>query len=424
MSKLLWTQKQDIGPKPRVQHALAFDSTAARTILFGGDSLNGTAFGDTWAWDGDNWTQVADIGPDPRSGHALAYDSIRDRTVIFGGTVGGASSRDTWEWTDDAWTQVEDTGPSPRSGHAIAFDSIRGRVVLFGGGPMGGAPLGDTWEWDGTEWVQQQDTGPSPRREHAMAFDSPRGRIVLFGGLGGPGPDSFGDTWEYDGNAGSWTQVADIGPDACFGPALVFKKTRTGLFGGASALSGGTQTPVVFGLTWEWDGDLWTARQDIGPGPRVGHALAYDAARDRVVLFGGVALPLDDSGAAAAVRGDTWEQFESGTQSGSGPAPPPPGPQVALASFTINPAVAVPGDMVTFEVTLVGPAGPGGQFVPITDPASNPMLDVTVAASAIAGQTTLTLDPNLGSMMSLPAVFDLVATGGGVSIQAQLLINP
>ena len=117
MSKILWTQKQDIGPAARVQHALAFDSAAARTLLFGGDALNGTAFGDTWAWDGNNWTQVADIGPDARAAHALAYDSIRNRMVLFGGAVGGTSVGDTWEWSDDAWTQVEDTGPSPRSGH-------------------------------------------------------------------------------------------------------------------------------------------------------------------------------------------------------------------------------------------------------------------------------------------------------------------
>ncbi len=423
MGKLLWTQKQDIGPKPRVQHAVAFDSTAGRTILFGGDSLNGDVFGDTWAWDGDNWTQIADIGPDPRASHALAYDSIRNRTVLFGGHFGGASVRDTWEWAGDAWTQVQDTGPSPRSGHAMCFDSVRGRVVLFGGGPTGGAALGDTWEWDGTDWVQQQDTGPSPRRGHAMAFDTPRARVVLFGGLGGPGPDSFADTWEYEGNDAAWTQVADIGPDACFGAGLVFKKTRIGLFGGASTLSGGMATPVVFGLTWEWDGELWTARQDIGPGPRIGHALAYDAARDRVVLFGGADLPLDDSGAPSAVRGDTWEQFETGVTE-QPPTPPPAGAGVALASFTINPTVAVPGDMVTFDVTLVGPAGPAGQIVPVMDTASNPMLEIQVAGGSIAGQFVTNLDPNLGSMMSLPAVLDLIATAGGVSIPAQLTINP
>ena len=426
MGKILWTQKQDIGPKPRVQHALAFDSAAGRTILFGGDSLDGDVFADTWAWDGENWTQIADMGPDARFGHSLAYDSARNRVVLFGGTVGTASVQDTWEWADDAWTQVQDTGPSVRSDHAMVFDSGRGRVLLFGGGPASGAALDDTWEWDGTDWVQVQDTGPSARRGHAMAFDSARGRTVLFGGLEEGSSTTVADTWEYDGNADSWTQVADIGPDACYGAALVFKGGRCGLFGGASATAGSSPPPVVFGLTWEWDGSLWTARQDIGPGPRVGHALAFDAARQRVVFFGGASLPLDDTGVAATVRGDTWEQFDAGLAGGPGPGPgpAPPGPEMALVGFTINPNVATPGDTIVFEVTLAGPAGGSGQVVPITDTANNPMLSVNVAPGAITGQAAAPLDPNLGSMMTLPVAMDFVATAGGVSLMAQLIINP
>lgn len=426
MSKILWTQKQDIGPAPRVQHALAFDSAAGRTILFGGDSLDGTVFGDTWSWDGDNWTQVADIGPAARTGHALAYDSTRNRIVLFGGVVNGAPMHDTWEWSDDAWTQVEDTGPAPRSRHAMAFDLGRGRVVLFGGGPPSAAPLNDTWEWDGSSWAQQQDTGPSERRGHAMTFDTARARVVLFGGLGYPAPAALADTWEYDGVAGNWTQVADIGPEACFGAALVSKQSRVELYGGASALTfGGNPAPVVFGVTWEWDGALWTARQDIGPGPRIGHALAYDSARDRVVLFGGTPLPLDDTGAPAAVRGDTWEQVETGAQPGTGPiVAPPVGTGVALASFSIFPSVAVPGNTVVFNVVLIAPAGSAGQTVLITDPQNNPVLQVPVGPGAVTGQASMPLDPNLGATVTLPRVFDFVAVGGGVSILQQLIITP
>ena len=412
MSKLLWTQKQDIGPKPRVLHALAFDSTAARTILFGGDSLSGQVLGDTWAWDGDNWTEVADMGPHPRSAHALAYDATRNRVVLFGGTVAGTSVRDTWEWGDDAWTQVADTGPSPRSGHAMVFDSARGRCVLFGGGPFGGAALNDTWEWDGTDWVQVEDTGPSPRRAHAMAFDSARGRVVLFGGFGGPGPAALADTWEYNAAAGGWTQVEDIGPEACFNAVLVFKTARSELFGGASGLAGGAPPPTIFDFSWEWDGTHWTARQDIGPGPRVGHSMAYDIAHERVVLFGGAATPLDDPQAAATALGDTWEQFETGASAGTGSAPEQP-----LVQFTITPSLApsVPGSVVTFAVGLAGPAGPAGQDVPITL-GGGPVLSINVPAGAATGQwlTPANAIP-IGSY-----VFD--ATAGGATISATLTV--
>ena len=35
---------------------------------------------------------------------------------------------------------------------------------------------------------------------------------------------------------------------------------------------------------------LWTQKEDIGPNPRAGHAMVYDADRERVVLFGGYGL--------------------------------------------------------------------------------------------------------------------------------------
>ncbi len=45
------------------------------------------------------------------------------------------------------------------------------------------------------------------------------------------------------------------------------------LYDGVGSLAPG-DAPTVFALKWEWDGKHWTARQDIGPGPRVGHAMA------------------------------------------------------------------------------------------------------------------------------------------------------
>jgi hypothetical protein len=36
MAKLLWSQRQDMGPSPRWSHAMAFDAVRKRTVLFGG----------------------------------------------------------------------------------------------------------------------------------------------------------------------------------------------------------------------------------------------------------------------------------------------------------------------------------------------------------------------------------------------------
>ena len=53
--------------------------------------------------------------------------------------------------------------------------------------------------------------------------------------------------------------------------------------------------------TWEWDGRAWRRAVDsaASPPPRGGHALAYDASRRRIVLFGGMGGP-------SALYCDTW----------------------------------------------------------------------------------------------------------------------
>src|SRR5690606_16704400 len=54
-------------------------------------------------------------------------------------------------------------------------------------------------------------------------------------------------------------------------------RQRVVLFGGDS-----------FASTWEWDGGCWTRRSPApSPAPRGGHAKVYDAHRRRVLLCGG-----------------------------------------------------------------------------------------------------------------------------------------
>lgn len=75
MPRLLWTQKQDTGPLPRMGHAMALHNGRDRVVLFGGDSLRSKLFNDTWEWDGEDCTQVADTGPPLRGGHAMTTRS-------------------------------------------------------------------------------------------------------------------------------------------------------------------------------------------------------------------------------------------------------------------------------------------------------------------------------------------------------------
>src|SRR5215510_15117750 len=106
MVPLLWTQKQDMGPRPRLGHAMAYDRARKRVVLFGGDSISSGLLGDTWEWNGQTWTQVADMGPSPRLNAAIVFDGSRQRAVLFGGRAANVRLGDTWEWDGEVWTQI------------------------------------------------------------------------------------------------------------------------------------------------------------------------------------------------------------------------------------------------------------------------------------------------------------------------------
>ncbi len=185
-----------------------------------------------------------------------------------------------------AWQQVATpTSPPPRYAHRLATDSAAGRVVLFGG--LGASYFGDTWEFDGTTWTQRLVPGPSPRGQHGMAFDALRGVTVLFGGLNGPGLNGYlGDTWEYAG--GVWQQRSSVGmffPQARFAHALAFDvaRLRIVMFGGRG------RSTVLLGDTWEWDGTSWTPiSTSVAPSPRSGAVMAFDPLTGHALLFGGI----------------------------------------------------------------------------------------------------------------------------------------
>lgn len=204
--------------------------------------------------------------------------------------------------------------PSPRNQPAVAFDSKRGKLVLFGGIDQTGKSLNDTWEWDGSKWeTRSPATSPPARAAHAVIYDAKRGRVVLFGGQ--IGPNALSDTWEWDGT--TWTQIrSKNSPPGRVAHALVYdaKNKRTILFGGTDFT-----TSQIFNDTWAWDGRDWT-RIDTKSSPegRFHATMAFDSARDKIVLFGGNAAvpPLNSAKFKAGQRNDTWEFDGQGLEAG------------------------------------------------------------------------------------------------------------
>jgi N-acetylneuraminic acid mutarotase len=121
--------------------------------------------------------------------------------------------------------------------------------------------------------------------------------MLLFGGYG---TANVGDTWEWDNE--NWTQLEDIGPPARWGHGMAYDaaRQRVVVFGGGTIQGTNAQS---FGDTWEWDGASWTQVADTGPAPRHGVTLAYDSKRRLTILFGGEQLPGQGGGTLFA---DTW----------------------------------------------------------------------------------------------------------------------
>ncbi|MEM6531131.1 MAG: kelch repeat-containing protein [Myxococcota bacterium] len=235
------------------------------------------------------------ISPSKRTRHASVYDSARDRVVVFGGRADGAGLSDLWEFDGDAWVQfVPPPGtevPPVRDETAMAYDAARGVVVLFGG--IASDELNDTWEYDGIQWRRGVPPGsdqvlPPGRHGHQMVYDAARGRVVLVGGTESIEGGRFSnDTWEWDGQ--SWSNVTPVSfperaPDRyAFQMAYDAARERTVLFDCTSECDTGSPTSV-----WEWDGTRWAEISAQGASPTLdqAYAAAYDATNGWITVVG------------------------------------------------------------------------------------------------------------------------------------------
>jgi hypothetical protein len=76
------------------------------------------------------------------------------------------------------------------------------------------------------------------------------------------------------------------------------------LFGGYDRRNGSSRR---FGDTWEWDGHRWERIDVEGPAPRNNAAMVDDAARRRVLLFGGsTGRASGEPGRGPGVAGNVW----------------------------------------------------------------------------------------------------------------------
>jgi len=245
-------------------------------VLFGGQvtgSVDFYYYEDTWERGDLVWEQQGTQStPSARSAHAMAYDVAHSQVVMFGG-AGTGTLDTTWLYDGAEWSELAIAGPTVRAGATMAYDDGRERVVLFGG-LTGLGHSAETWEFDGAAWeLQDPVASPPARSSHVMAYDAARERVVVFGGTGA-GP--LTDTWEYDGTI--WTELSS-GPVPPSGDVT----------GGAMAYEAARQKLVLFveGETWEHDGEWSRVFSAVAPEPRAGAVMSYDGPSRRLTLLGG-----------------------------------------------------------------------------------------------------------------------------------------
>lgn len=297
-------------PGVLLNQAVAFDSQRQVTVFFGGENALTSVFdtSDTWEWNGANWTKRNSGQAPSRASAAMAYDSDRGVCVMFGGGtnifIGETPFNDTWEWNGSTWTLRQGNNPTspyqppPMESPRLAYDSIRKRTVLLGSSQHIGfdyRPITNTWEWDGNNWSVHTNA-PPPRVQSAMAFDPIRGVTVLFGGSDYENNAYLNDTWTWDGTL--WRRAAVTrAPTPRTEHAMAFDARRQVLilFGG---FDGNIEAPLLD--THEWNGTSWryaTNANALGLTGRRLHQMWYETGQQRAMVFGGTASSRAPNGA-------------------------------------------------------------------------------------------------------------------------------
>ena len=243
-----WLNATDENPKPSARwgHSMVYDSTHDRTVLFGGEDDIGHS-NETWIFNlNDNtWTNITpSVGPAGRMMHAMAYDSTRERVVLFGGDPPGTGGfySDTWilNLTDNSWTEVSpNPNPGEYFGHSLVYDSAHDRMVLFGDD--------DTWIYNFTDntWTKV-DSGSGPNlKHHSMAYDAVHEVSIMFGGYNS---GYFDNTWTYNLTDNSWTEVdSGSGPSGRYGHSMAYDSAH-----GVMVMFGGNNDGNYLGDMWKF----------------------------------------------------------------------------------------------------------------------------------------------------------------------------
>lgn len=261
-------------PAARERHALAWDGTNNRLVVFGGYSGTFPQFVHNdelhvFSPAANAWTQIPKAGtwPAARKDAAMVWSPSLGKLLLYGGNNGsGAVNRfsELWTLSIDAgattatWTLLSPGGAAApaQSAPCFAIDPAARRVLLYGGELTDGTDASSTYQYliDTNAWQLDTTTGSSPggRSFTACAWDPTAARLALYGGQTSGSPTA--GTYSYDPAAKTWANIALDGssnsPGNISDAGAVYSATLGGMFvfGGRTATTSYSNQSLLFDL--------------------------------------------------------------------------------------------------------------------------------------------------------------------------------
>jgi Galactose oxidase, central domain len=300
---------------------MVLDTEHEQLIAFGGEDNGFDESNETWVKPTSSttpWSKLMTNGlaPPRMVDHTSIYDPLRHRMIVLGGG-GSDTAASLWALTlsgTPEWKQMDAQGEGPRLryGARAIYDPNSDCMLVFGGYSVPGDTLAnDVWSLslnDAPLWTRLLPGGtwPTKRSEGAVVYDSTHERLVIFGGWP-QHPQALNDVWALSlVDSLQWTELQTAGglPPALYDFTYGYDSVHDRLivFGGINASPEHELWALQFG-----DSNRWSPIDIAGPKPmgRLNARAVYDAARDRLVVFGGTTVSRDQRWAWDSVA-DTW----------------------------------------------------------------------------------------------------------------------
>ena len=288
------------------------------------------------------WTPFYQSTPHTGLGlHSAVYDPATNIMIAFGGFDAGlayeftnavllrANANGSGNWSTLIANGAPGSAPE-RIFHTAVYDSTNNRMMLFGGCTGGTIETGcltvlnDVWVRSGANgqagtpvWTQLSPTGtpPPPRYTHTAVYDAANNRMIIFAGY--DLTQSFNDVWVLSnanglGGTPAWTKLSPSGgpPKGIGSSSAVYDPVNNimTVFGGLNSTFTADTNAVWtlshangLGGTPHWTNIVANGATG-SPVRRSTHTAVYDAANNRMTIFGG----LNDFAAGFLGYNDAW----------------------------------------------------------------------------------------------------------------------